>query len=164
MAQPLYKWQEADGSITFSPTKPPRGIDFQVINAVDGVSPSTIVQRASSNETGQAAAVQNPQIQFSQSKMQTQTDPGAQSVSASASADDEQFNGSQSIPWNFGSQAVQRTAASAASIEKQHQCENLRKRVVSLERRLKSHLSAEDMDNTIIHMSRYQRSFDQNCL
>jgi len=51
---------------------------------------------------------------------------------------------------------------SAASF-KRSRCQDLKKRVTSLERRLKSRLTPEDMDNTVIHMARYQRSFDQYC-
>lgn len=57
-------------------------------------------------------------------------------------------------------QATRQTAAG----RKQRQCQDLQKRVVSLERRLRSRLTPEDMDNTVVHMARYQRSFDQHCV
>lgn len=54
-------------------------------------------------------------------------------------------------------------ASISAANFKQSRCQDLQKRVTSLERRLKSRLTPEDMDNTVLHMARYQRSFDQYC-
>ena len=51
-----------------------------------------------------------------------------------------------------------------ASNNKRQQCQALSKRVVSLERRLRSPLEPEDMDNTVVAMAKYQRSFDQHCI
>ena len=62
------------------------------------------------------------------------------------------------------SQVRSQSMAASASSNKQRRCQDLRKRVVSLERRLKSRLTPEDMDNTVVHMARYQRSFDQHCV
>jgi hypothetical protein len=65
--------------------------------------------------------------------------------------------------------AAENTAATAASepvvasSNKQRRCQELQKRVMSLERRMRSQLSAEDMDNTVVHMARYQTSFNQHC-
>ena len=38
LAQPLYKWVEADGSITFSVKPPPDGVSFETVEADDGQS------------------------------------------------------------------------------------------------------------------------------
>jgi hypothetical protein len=58
--------------------------------------------------------------------------------------------------------AVNPAAQDAA--KKQRQCQDLGKRVVSLERRLRSLLTPEDMDNTVLAMARYQKSFDRFCV
>ena len=55
------------------------------------------------------------------------------------------------------------SASTSAASYKQSRCKDLKKRVTSLERRLKSRLTPEDMDNTVLHMARYQRSYDQYC-
>ena len=60
-------------------------------------------------------------------------------------------------------QTRDQTAALDAKTRKRQQCDDLQKRVISLERRLQTRLTPEDMDNTVIHMARYQRSFDQHC-
>jgi len=54
--------------------------------------------------------------------------------------------------------------AAQAAAKKQRQCQDLGKRVVSLERRLRSPLTPDDMDNTVLAMARYQKSFDRFCV
>lgn len=49
------------------------------------------------------------------------------------------------------------------SSKKTSQCLDLEKRVMSLERRLRSKLSPDDVDNTVMAIVRYQDSFNQFC-
>ena len=69
---------------------------------------------------------------------------------------------SENVDTAAGKDADTTTITVAAS--KQSRCEDLQKRVVSLERRLKVRLSPADMDNTVVHMARYQKSYNQHCL
>ena len=56
------------------------------------------------------------------------------------------------------------TADIAPSVSnKLRQCEDLKKRMVSLERRLRNRLTPADMDNTVVYIARYQRSYDHHC-
>ena len=174
LAQPLYKWTEADGSITFSPEKPQSGIDFQVIDATPGVSSSKIAVRDSAtSQSGTNASYQSTnteQISYSTPKRVVPVASSYKSVIrlnssslpiSSADSNAGQKAAMSSIVNQHSGQTIQ---SSSAAVQKQNQCENLRKRVVSLERRLKSQLTPTDMDNTIVHMSRYQRSYDQYCV
>jgi len=175
-AQPLYKWTEADGSITFSPEKPPASVDFEVINTSDSMVPSTIHSRASANTTLSPASDGSQgisQISFSNPNSNEQSDSkvipiefgGSNARSQSLySSDSGQQAPSGIESMSFGSQSAQRLAAAAHTANRQHRCDDLKKRVVSLERRMRAKLTAEDMDNTVIHMTKYQRAFDQDCV
>lgn len=182
LAQPLYKWTEADGSITFSPNKPEKGVEFQIINAAQGVTGSKIAirdaKRATENSTQNLLNANSKQISFSS---ETPLQPVASSKALPTASSIGLIEGSSLTVDSAGSNPRQKalmstkvqkhttnrlspsTAASSAT-QKQNHCEELRKRVVSLERSLKSTLTPEDMDNTIVHMSRYQKSYDQFCV
>ncbi|MFT4730707.1 MAG: hypothetical protein ACI9UN_005237 [Granulosicoccus sp.] len=173
LAQPLYKWIEADGSITFSPEKPQKNIDFQVINAAEGVTASRIAVRDPATVNAMAAD------QTSYSQQISDGSAGLLQPVASSYSSGERLNASSLMVDRAGSNAGQQASmtsmmkqhsrqttqsAAAAAVQKENRCEDLRKRVVSLERRLKSNLTAADMDNTVIQMSQYQRSYDQYCV
>jgi hypothetical protein len=175
LAQPLYKWIEADGSITFSPQKPQKGIDFQVINAAEGVTASRIAVRDPATVNAAAA----DQTSYSQQISDGST--GLLQPVTSSYSSSKRLNATSLLVDRAGSKAGQQasmtsmikqhsgltirpSAAATAAVQKQNRCEDLRKRVVSLERRLKSNLTAADMDNTVVHMSQYQRSYDQYCV
>lgn len=173
LAQPLYKWIEADGSITFSPDKPQKGIDFQVINADDGVTASKIAVRAP--KTSAADPTSSAQTSYSQQISDGSSgiaQPLASSYSTGKALNARSLNinelgsnaGQQASMTSMVRQHSGQTIQSSAAMRKQNQCEDLRKRVVSLERRLKSDLTPADMDNTVVHMSQYQRSYDQHCV
>jgi hypothetical protein len=181
-AQPLYKWVEADGSITFSPTKPLAGTSYETVNKPTGslsLNKATLEQasrlparQAGSNAItpssakleyapAQGAALPDANQQLSNAP----TAPAALS-SQSQSTANSQVRGNvlgKPAPLAEARTRSQSIAASASS-NKQRRCQDLRKRVISLERRLKSRLTPEDMDNTVVHMARYQRSFDQHCV
>lgn len=171
LAQPLYKWTEADGSITFSPEKPQSGINFQVIDASPEVSSSKIALRDSApSQSGADVPYQSSsvaQISYSTPK-RVQAEASSQrsvnhlnSIINSADSNAGQNATMSSIVNQHSGQTIH---SSSAASQKQNECENLRKRVVSLERRLQSELTPADMDNTIVNMSRYQRSYDQYCV
>ncbi len=162
MAEPLYQWTEADGSITFSPNKPPAGIDFKVIEPTAGI---TSESSEGANEpvlaasVGTASALDNSRKRLPvRSSIATLNpeDSSVESGSVSWSSNDQQ-PAKPALP-------TQTLLAPTASNSTPGRCEDLRKRVVSLERRLKANLSPEDMDNTVVHMSRYQRSYDKFCV
>jgi hypothetical protein len=167
-AQPLYKWTEANGSITFSPTPPASGIEFEVISEPNPVAAapedSPLPARATNTsvlpEPGQSIsrveyAPGNPRdlpYAISRSPAGTAVQPVNTGVAVirqgNAASDDSD---------------VSQSASDSAANYKQSRCQDLKKRVTSLERRLKSRLTPEDMDNTVMHMARYQRSHDQYC-
>ena len=181
-SQPLYKWVEADGSITFSPTKPPTGISYETVNRPT-VNPSqnnsTLVpasalpiNQAASDNLGSPAATpeyapaQSTVVPAGTSKRPASAIAPLVSSGQSRSATETQTSGSvlgKSAPLATA-QARSQAVAASASNNKQRRCQDLKKRVVSLERRLKSRLTPEDMDNTVVHMARYQSSFDQHCV
>lgn len=149
-AEPLYKWAEADGTITFSPDKPPAGIDYDVVDI-----------------TGDAASKSAREPTLGKASAQP-TEAGALEIN-STSSDTEKSDvvmgtwSTDSQVQTFQTQPVQNKMAFKESNQSQNRCEDLRKRVVSLERRLQAQITAEDMDNTIVHISEYQNSFDQFC-
>lgn len=181
LAQSLYKWTEPDGSITFSVTPPEAGIRYETLSAPE---PASTASLSDTEKTDKVQALQQVLPDTAPTKEPTQRlapQQSVQSVSRQGNSREQgirteipaRYRASQdtSIPDASASQAVNRTqitgersAAMTARSRKQRQCEDLRKRVVSLERRLKTRLTPEDMDNTVIHMARYQRSYDQHCV
>jgi hypothetical protein len=195
LAQPLYKWVEADGSITFSPQLPPAGVVYETVNAASpggaGTqktdAPVTTAKRAGTQSAQQAQtaaelaqpAVSLPRIEYAPGSQRDLPAAISRSNGPVPAANTLQpitsgvaiggsrqgVTGGQSTARSTVQGDLQPTESvgiSAASY-KQSRCQDLRKRVTSLERRLKSRLTPEDMDNTVIHMARYQRSYDQHC-
>lgn len=181
IAQTLYKWVEADGSITFSADPPESGIDYETVTSmnddvqkgksVPATQPaakltekpvqadiSETTQRETSNST-QAGAAANAPAEPSRSRVAPMRD---QKMGITA-ADNSSSELSDAPTTGAAVPAQQAPVVPTVSI-KQRQCEDLKKRVISLERRLKSRLTPEDMDNTVVHMARYQRSYDQYCV
>jgi len=191
LAQPLYKWVESDGSITFSLTPPASGIEFETVTAP--VVEPTITPKApqapqiedapSSAKTDKKPTLEKALPPTSESSTPVQRLAPEQAVQdvPQRSSQGEQTNQrglSNQYPENGASRVIpssektikgtnQNPAESivgrTAKTRKQRQCEDLQKRVLSLERRLKTRLTPEDMDNTVIHMARYQRSYDKHC-
>jgi len=180
-AQPLYKWVEPDGAITFSVTKPPAGVTFEVVNPDDSsttaktpfsaVSPNSIKpanQNAATDSTKPSLdAALPPSTRTNQPVERIAPRVGAQTPVNSITRSGITRSGVASNAANSNAQkqvqTSDQTARTTATTRKQRQCEDLQKRVVSLERRLKTRLTPEDMDNTVVHMARYQRSYDQHC-
>jgi len=213
LAEKLYRWVEPDGSITFSPTPPPAGVDYKPVNAAhnnagtadlpvpkaDLTAPEADFSTAKSelsetelskteigetqlsvpnadvtipNQKPSILATSEHGLDASQpinnatqimarpapveerQKLSYAPDIGSKSRSAQATITAEH---------NFSEQAIPQTDSPATS-HKRRQCQDLNKRVMSLERRLRSPLEPADMDNTVVAMARYQRSYDQHCV
>lgn len=162
-ADTLYRWQEADGSVTFSPKPPAAGITYEKVEsgnkrsddkrlkAIAAVSETLpAVSQKSTNVSGQ-----NGKILYAPDTATTGNQSDSQPIAAAALATTTASD--TATVDTMASQPI------VASNSKQRRCQELQKRVVSLERRMRSQLSAEDMDNTVVHMARYQASFNQHC-
>lgn len=175
LAQPLYKWVEPDGSITFSVELPPSGVKYEIIEpSASNGDPSIQSNDAIRSEQAPtikqlqptALPVEPTQRVAPQLGVQATKRSGIQRGSQNAS-DAEPTQAPSGADESFTSNnpgSDERLATVSAKIRKQQQCEDLKKRVVSLERRLKTRLTPDDMDNTVVHMARYQRSYDHHCV
>lgn len=168
-ADGLYKWVEADGSITFSPNPPPAGIEFERVGASNEQQSGIAAAPVSTAVPAQPA---EEQVSASSDETPTEVTPEApRRLSYAPNSNNSKPGISRSEPRVAAASETADTAAKndldATSItvaaSKQRRCEDLKKRVVSLERRLKVRLSPADMDNTVVHMARYQRSYNQHC-
>ena len=149
-AEPLYKWTEADGTITFSPDKPAAGIDFDVVDITGDAASKSAGEPTLGKASAQPSEADAPEVSSPSSGVEN-----SDAVLSTWSIDSQIKT--------FQTQPVQKKTAFKESNQSQNRCEDLRKRVVSLERRLQAQITAEDMDNTIVHISEYQNSFDQFC-
>jgi len=192
LGQPLYKWIESDGSITFSVEPPEAGIEFETVDTTQKVLPeapkansvpkaNTIVpalQQALPPSTTMPEvkpSIQNRRQPYPETQGIVPAAPTLQNGRGSTRSETttQRLNGLRSSGGNATTSGVSgeqrnlpsgtRQVEAAPMSRKQRQCEDLQKRVVSLERRLKTRLTPDDMDNTVIHMARYQRSFDKHC-
>lgn len=171
-ATTLYRWKEADGSLTYSPTAPTDGTPYDTVDpmtmrpAASAASPSGT--RASIDRTGSAPVVG------------AGTTPGrdGDAPSAGAVAPMTPALGAaarpaprvvampaptrSSAPISATADAASRSIASSGDA-KTRRCSELEKRVVSLERRLMTPLTPDAMDETVMQMVRYQQSVDRHC-
>lgn len=170
LAEKLYRWVEPDGSITFSPKPPPAGVDYRAVNAANNnagtenlttedkkrsilaTSEHDIEQKQTKTNTTEVLARPAPAIPRQKLSYAPETGVKEQSPTITADAQTQ------------ASSTNELQSKSVASSQKSRHCEDLNKRVMSLERRLRSTLTPEDMDNTVIAMARYQRSYDQHCI
>lgn len=187
LAMPLYKWIEPDGSITFSPNKPPAGVTYETVSGGSEISSSqttvgensALTAQGSSESapitpSGKLTAAPLPTIKYApgtpSGNIQQLPEAISRSAAATARTGTPGMQGietaiavSNGVSTDAQSDPTAQSEKISAARHKQNRCQDLRKRVVSLERRLKSRLTPEDMDNTVIHMARYQHSFDQYC-
>ncbi len=180
----LYRWAEPDGSLTFSPAPPAAGIAYDTVETggdnlatQSGLSADQNLAQSSapastasvSTPISVAAAPQaEPQIKIS-AVPETLLEPATSTPQGLAYAP----NTADELPQGItrGDQVVAATPSAAtpnrdgvvASSKKFEQCQELQKRVVSLERRLRSKLSPDDVDNTVVAIVRYQSSYDTHC-
>lgn len=170
-AETLYRWIEPDGSITFSPTKPPAGVDFKVVDSAAANSSTSDQAIESSAQPSILATSEHSQPsalpQINDTKIQVQPAPAVVTRQGLNYAPDTSPGPIAAIEPDIVEPLPANPAqksATVASASKRRQCQDLSKRVMSLERRLRSPLQAEDMDNTVMAMARYQRSFDRHCI
>lgn len=171
-AETLYRWIEPDGSITFSPTKPTTDVDFKAVDASADNSEATaqiFKQNVEPSILATSEHTLDPALpQANDTQILTQTAPAVVTRQGLNYAPETSVRPAAANPAvNANSAQPKNTAPSiktVASSNKRRQCQDLSKRVLSLERRLKSPLEAEDMDNTVMAMARYQRSYDQHCI
>jgi len=177
LAQPalsakLYKWFEADGSITFSPTPPGAGIDYETIGEnTDGKTglqkPAVENKLQGSNPVAQLPTA--PRLSAQDLQTPKPAKPASTVNYAPATDNTKQGITRATVqPATTGVQVASTAGTSnnrtIVSAKKRRQCDDLSKRVVSLERRLRLELSEADMDNTVMHMARYSRSFNKHCI
>lgn len=169
-AEKLYRWIEPDGSITFSPNPPAEGIDFTVVDSASAISESN-ANEGSSNarsilatsehsldaDTPLPKPAQPVQIQPATAVAVPKLNYAPDNTGSSQPVQNEAIAADASAP------VQQRSTQTVVATDKRQHCNDLSKRVISLERRLRSPLDAEDMDNTVMAMARYQRSYDQYC-
>lgn len=176
LAQPafsakLYRWHEADGSITFSPTPPAKGIPFDTIgdntDGTSGLDKQALSAAAPQRSNPVADLPAAPQLTDKPLKAPAKDisklsyAPATNTMKPGITRSGVTKPSTAAVQVARVDQAPKNTTV--ASSQKRKQCEDLSKRVVSLERRLRLELSDADMDNTVIHMARYQASYDQYC-
>lgn len=140
-AEELYRWIEKDGSVTFSPTPPPTGsgIEYEQV-----VLDESAISAENAPEAGLPAAT------------------GAIAVPSGSTISESSSTPAVGVPGAPTDTAVPQGAPDPKS-NKSAQCQELLKRVVSLERLVSTGVSAETMDNAYVQMARYQASYDQHC-
>ena len=168
-ANGLYKWVEADGSITFSPNPPPAGVEFERVGALKqsqaSIAPSTATAAPAKRAEEQGTALSgdaSTEVAIEAPKRLSYAPSGDNSKPGISRAEPRVAAASETSDAASTKDSDATTITVAA--KKQRRCEDLKKRVVSLERRLKIRLSPADMDNTVVHMARYQQSYNQHCL
>ena len=134
----LYRWLEPDGSRTFSTTPPTDG------RAYTAVDPDTL-------RPVDGDAAPSPRLA---SATLPRTEPVRTPLAAEPAT----------RPQERARAAPTRSASLVGRTEESKRCTELRKRVVSLERRLTVPLTAEEMDETVVRMAGYQRSLEALCL
>lgn len=183
LAEKLYRWIESDGSITFSPNPPPAGTDYNAVNAAHNNAgtadiPESDQQRSNfaTSETDQKRSIlatsEHGLDAFEPTNNTTdkvvQPAPVIERQKLSYAPDTGSKNNNipplETTRVPQPSQPAELKTDSAALSKKRQQCQDLNKRVLSLERRLRTPLKAVDMDNTVIAMARYQRSYDLHCI
>ena len=153
-AASLYRWIEPDGSITFSPTPPSDGTAYVEVDATTLQAPRRGADAPEARTTPPVVRAPMPTL-------------GAAAVGAADVGGEGGTDPGEDRPWgdpavrSFGRAA--NGGLSGSDREREDRCGELRKRVVSLERRLQSALTPEQMDDTVLRMAQYQRNFDDHC-
>jgi len=162
---------EPDGSIPFSPVKPPAGVEYK---AVEAAAPSQDAVNQALAQTAEPSILSTSEASLEPAAPPTNTSKII-TRPATAAAVTPGLSYAPEVDSRIATAPTQNpdvTAAASptprketiASTQKRQQCEDLTKRVLSLERRLRSPLDAQAMDTTVVAMARYQRSFDQYCV
>ena len=169
-ADGLYKWVEPDGSITFSPNPPPAGIEFERIGAlkksqanIESTAAKTTAPANQAKEQNSALSGVTPAEVSTESPKRLSYAPNGDTIKPGISRAEPSVAAASENADPAATIDTDETSITVAA-SKRSRCEDLQKRVVSLERRLKVRLSPADMDNTVVHMARYQKSYNRHCL
>lgn len=171
-AAPLYKWVEADGSITFSPNPPPAGTAFERVGEPGADAQPTAAAELEAPAAAAAATADPMQAPANAPLPETEVSYAPPPLGAAIDARTGLQAGDPAIAPARASttdadaldtSADARDDVQSASAQRQARCRELEKRVVSLERRLSTPLSPDDMDNTVLYMARYQQNVDRHC-
>jgi len=196
-AQPLYKWVEADGSLTFSTDKPPAGVKYDVVTTDSKTSitkasqgPSSVTKQNKTTQIRPSASVDTiaPAVRIRASDPAVVRTQQPRSNSSAATAAGKNINrsalsdGAGTAGLTTGTNSGLATpvfsdttgtqgntatrygsVANNARSQKLRKCQDLKKRVFTLEQRLRTRLTPEDMDNTVVHIASYQNSYDRIC-
>jgi len=163
-ASTLYRWVEADGSITFSPKPPPRGTAFETIETGTGIGADGISRTGNARNAPRPAIAPDPLIQSSQPAKRK---PGLAYAPASSKLP-KGISQSDEVKAAVAARKAENESVPEGdkiitSTKKHSQCQGLQKRVRSLENRLRSVLTPDDVDNTVVAIARYQQSFNRHC-
>jgi len=172
-ANTLYRWTEADGSITFSPSPPASGVAYETIETGGGNANIERPAQAPAAPQAPTAPISAPQARITAVPTQIPAAaaepaqglayaPAAQAALPGGITWDKQAQGAAAVPSQTQTLGGNNTGVIGSS-KKTSQCLDLEKRVMSLERRLRSKLSPDEVDNTVVAIVRYQDSFDQYC-
>jgi len=170
LAEKLYRWVEADGSITFSPNPPPSGVDYKAVNAAHNNAAKADLPKPASTPSILATSehgLDTDEPKTAAAKITVQPEVEAERQKLSYAPDIGNKTTTQTSPAAATQKPIQPRVSQAeitSSNKKRRHCQDLNKRVMSLERRLRSPLKPVDMDNTVVAMARYQRSYDQHCI
>ena len=161
----LYRWTEADGSLTYSPTPPAEGIAYETVRPDGGTAPG---ERAAADPAaalgGRDAPVDPGAAPRQAASPEARPEPAAPAPSLGAAATEPPTPpAADRQPAETSADLSDAGPAVIASDDRARHCGDLRKRVVSLERRLATHLTPEEMDTTVVQMARYQQSFERHC-
>ena len=189
VAETLYQWQEADGSLTFSPTPPPEGSGIEYKLMSTGTKPAADISLPDTTLSASQIASSQPSIQpvkrmlagsgdstTLQAGQPTPAEPSQQNLPTVNYAPGAGENLRNVLPQGISraegsakeplAAAAEQTGADAellASQKKSGHCADLGKRIIALENRVTRSKTAEEMDNAILQISRYQKSYNTHC-
>lgn len=178
----LYRWSEPDGALTFSPKPPADGTPYEEVDPTTmkpldeaaaedrnarirtgtaAATPATKTIRAGATDDSDANESENTAPPLGRAVVQLPANGQAGPSGPSESSTGERPETSTELT-RAQTKAGKPTGTPAQSV-KVERCKELQKRVMSLERRLATPLTAVDMDNTVVHMARYQENYERHC-
>jgi len=147
-AATLYRWVEKDGSITFSPEPPPAGVTYETVDTGGAASARPQPRPPQDAIPTAQAALPNQGLSYA---------PSTDSIPQGITRGDD-VGAKRPEPEN-----TKDSDLVVGSSRKYAQCQDLKKRVTSLEQRLRAELTPDQVDNTVVAIVRYQSSFNQHC-
>lgn len=181
-AEVLYQWKEADGSVTFSPTPPPSesGIEFKVMDTAansasdislpdNNASASSFAELSRQNQRAQATAtipvVPEQQLSYAPTARFVAGQRGDLPEGISRATPDalNTTNGASLSTSASQPQTSAHSEGAQVSKSKSSHCADLGKRITALEYRISHSTSNLEMDQVILQISRYQKSYTTHC-